>query len=185
MSVDQTDEEIIILYKNGNKEVFKEIVTRYTSPLYNFTAHLVGENNASDIVQDVFIKAWKHINSFDSSRSSFKTWIFTITKNTITDFFRKKKTLNFSDLENDDDVISFSENIPDESPLPDEVLQKFEDMELLNNVLKTLSPEYQTILVLHYQEEMTFDEIGKVLNKPLNTVKSYHRRAMLKLKTMI
>jgi len=186
---EMTDEEIIILYKNGDKEVFKDLINRYTSSLYNFTVRLTDKENAPDIVQDVFIKIWKNIDAFDVSRSSFKTWLFTVAKNTIIDFWRKsknslgeKKFLSFSDLEMNNTDYSFSENIKDDTLLPNEILEKFEDSKVLNSFIDKLSENYKTVLILHYQEEMTFDEIGKVLNKPLNTVKSYHRRAIIELR---
>ncbi len=183
MSIEHSGEEIIIAYKNGNKEIFKELVDKYTSPIYNFTARLAGKENASDLTQDIFIKTWKHINSFDISKSSFKTWIFTIAKNTITDYLRKKKISNFTTLENAEGDFS-TDDIRDEDLLPNEVFQKLEDAELLNNSIEKLSKEQKTVLILHYQEDITFYEIGKILNKPLNTVKSYHRRAILNLRKM-
>jgi RNA polymerase sigma-70 factor (ECF subfamily) len=151
-------------------------------------------NNAQDIVQETFIKVWKNLPKFDEKKASFKTWIFIIAKNTATDFLRKsgspsggKKFINFSDLEketNEEKDVSFSENIPDENLLPDEILQKLQEADLLNEVLDKLPTYYKTILILHYQEDMTFDEIGKVLEKPLNTIKSQHRRAILLLRKM-
>jgi len=184
-----SDEEIILLYKNGDEEAFKVLITRYTTPLYNFTARLTNKNDASDIVQETFIKVWKNIHRFNPLKASFKTWIFTITRNTTTDFFRKKKSLSFSDVENknidNEDINSLAENIPDENLLPDEALQKLENIEFLNKILKKLRIDYQEVLILHCQEEMTFEEIGKVLNKPLNTVKSIHRRAIVELKSIV
>ncbi len=192
MPPERTDLEIINLYKEGNKEVFKELIDRYTSSLFNFTARLTNQDDASDITQDVFIKVWKKLNSFDISKSSFKTWIFNITKNTIIDFWRKsrnkdgkKKILSFSDLDNDNNDYSFSENIIDETPLPSTTLQKLQDKELLNNLIDQLGDNYKAVLVLHYQEDMTFSEIGKVLDKPLNTVKSYHQRAVIHLRKLV
>ena len=179
----KTDEEIINLYKNGNKEVFKDLIDKYTSPLFNFVARSVGKNNAPDILQEVFIKVWKNLEKFDSQKASFKTWIFTITKNTTIDFLKKKKNILFSDIGEENEY--FSENIKDESVLPDEILQKLQDFDLLNKSIDSLPENYKNILVLHYQEEMTFLEIGKVLNKPLNTVKSYHQRAIIKLREML
>jgi len=180
----ETDEEIVNLYKNGRPEALKSLINRYTSPLYNFVARLTNRNDAPDIVQEIFIKVWKNLNRFDSAKASFKTWIFTIARNSATDFLRKKKTLLFGDVKNnnEEDLDSFEENIPDENILPPEALQKLQDREFLNNILKKMSPAENEILVLHYQEEMTFDEIGKVLNKNLNTVKSRHRRALIKLR---
>jgi RNA polymerase sigma-70 factor, ECF subfamily len=185
----ENDEEIIALYKKGVEDAFKGLIDRYTPPLYNFVARLTDQNNASDVVQETFIKVWKNLHNFDSSKASFKTWLFTIAKNTATDFLRKRKSLLFSDMEkdmnSDESINSFSENIPDENLLPDEVLQKLQDSLLLNKVLDKLPIHYKIILVLHYQEDMTFNEIGKILNKPLNTVKSYHRRAIIELRKML
>ncbi|MEI8174747.1 MAG: sigma-70 family RNA polymerase sigma factor [bacterium] len=192
MAFEKPDEEIINLYKGGNKEVFKELIDKYTSPLYNFTVRLTDKENAPDIIQDVFIKIWKNINSFDIEKSSFKTWLFTIAQNTIVDFWRKskdvegkKKILSFSDLEDKNNDYVFSENIQDESLLPDEALQKLQDKELLNKLIDKLPQSYKTVLILHYQEDITFLEIGKILGKPQNTVKSYHHRAIIKLREMI
>ena len=183
---DKTDEEIIDIYQSGNQVAFKGLIDRYSPILFNFVARLIGRNNAPDILQEIFIKVWKNINNFDSSKASFKTWIFTIAKNTTTDFLRKKKSLLFSDVEKyDDEENNFGESIPDENLLPDKALEKLQDKELLNRTLERLRPGYHEILVLHYQEDMTFDEIGKILNKPLNTVKSQHRRAIIELRKLL
>src|ERR1035437_5744033 len=181
----KTDEELINLFNTGNQEVFEYLVNKYTSPLYNFTARLTGKNNADDLVQEIFLKIWKNTKSFNPQKASFKTWVFTIAKNTTTDFLRKKKSFSFSDLENNINDGSFYEQIPSDDLLPDEDMQKLEDKELLDNLLNQLRPNYKEVLVLHYQEEMTFDEIGKILSRPLNTVKSFHRRALIELRNML
>lgn len=185
MHFNKTDEEIITSYKEGNLEVFKTIIEKYSSAIYNFSARLVGKDMATDITQEIFIKAWKKLDKFDTKKSSFKTWIFVIAKNTTTDYLRKKRHVNFSEIENNEDEATFSERIPDEKMLPDEALQKIQDKELLNALLEKLTPEDKTILVLHYQEEMTFKEISVILTKPENTIKSYHRRAIIKLRKML
>lgn len=191
MLEDRSDEEIIALYKNGEEKVFKILIDRYTSPLFSFAVYLTDKNNAPDIIQESFIRVWKNLKRFDSSKASFKTWIFTITKNIAIDFLRKsgstsggKKSLLFSDFEKEEEN-SFSESIPDSNLLPDEALQKLQDKELLNNLLEKLSINYKTVLILYYQEEMTFEEIGKILNKSLNTVKSQHRRAIIELRKLL
>jgi RNA polymerase sigma-70 factor (ECF subfamily) len=191
---ESTDEEIIAQYKAGNQEAFKSLINRYASALYNFTARLGSRNDASDIVAETFIKVWKNIHRFDSKKASFKTWIFTIARNTATDFLRKKRSLLFSDLQTTDEensnspaanIESFVENIEDDQILPDLARQKMQDKEFLEDILNSLRPSWREILVLHYQEEMTFDEIGKILNKPLNTVKSAHRRALIELRKKV
>ena len=192
MGEEKSDSEIIELYKNGEKELFRDLINRYTPPLFNFTARLTGQDNAPDVLQEVFIKAWKNIKKFDSQKASFKTWIFIIARNTTTDFLRKsgfasggKKSVLFSDINEDEDENSFEENIKAEDLLPDEALQKLEDIETLNKTLEKLRPDYREVLVLYYQEEMTFEEIGEILSKPTNTVKSQHRRAIIELRRML
>ena len=160
----------------------KEIVEKYTPQIYNYARRFVGADSADDVTQEIFIKVWKNLKKFNKDKSSFKTWIFIIARNTIIDFSRKRKNILFSSLDSEDD---FSENIKDEAILPDEVFQKLQDIDLLNSLLEKLPEQYQTVLILHYQEEMTFDEISQVLKKPLNTVKSHHLRAISQLKKMI
>lgn len=185
----ETDEEIVVMYKNGSPEAFKRLLDRYAPVLYNFTARIGGRNNAPDIVQEIFIKVWKKINSFDPKRANFKTWIFTIAKNTTTDFLRRKRAVLFSDLEEttdpDDAAESFEDKIPDDSLLPEQMLAKLENKEFLDKILEKLPRTYREVLLLHYQEEMTFEEIGNILDKPLNTVKSQHRRAIIELRKNI
>ena len=175
------DNEIIEICKSGNKEIFKELIEKYSSSIFNFVAHMTRKIEATDITQDIFIKAWKNLYKYNHEKSSFKTWLFTIAKNTAIDFLKKKKNITFADL-NIDENEDFSENIKDENPLPDQVLEKLEQSALLNNLINELPIHYKNVLILHYQEEMTFLEIGKILEKPLNTVKSYHRRAILYLR---
>jgi len=183
MYMDFSDEDLIKEYLEGNQDSFKILIDRYTTSLYNFIFRFVGKDNTPDVIQDVFIKIWKNINKFDSSKSHFKTWIFTIARNTVTDYLRKRKMILFSSLDKDEE--SFEDNIKDESLLPDEALSKIEDNEYLNKTLDQIPPKYKEVLVLHYQEDMTFAQIGEILNKPTNTVKSYHYRAILLLRELI
>ena len=124
------DEINIKEYINGNKDIFRILVEKYTPSIYNFSARFVGIDYANDIVQDVFIKVWKNIKRFDHNKANFKTWIFTITRNTITDYLRKKKMINFSSLDTKEEY--FEDNILDEAILSDEILIKLEDKKLLN-----------------------------------------------------
>lgn len=174
------DEKLVKTYLDGNDWALIELIEKYTPQIYNFARRFVGINEAEDVTQEIFVKIWKNLKKFNKHKSSFKTWAFTITRNTVIDFMRKRKDVLFSSLNNEEG--NFEDTIEDEVILPDEVLQKLQDEKLLNSLLEKLPEQYQTVLILYYQEEMTFDEIGKVLGKPMNTVKSHHRRALLQLK---
>jgi RNA polymerase sigma-70 factor (ECF subfamily) len=168
----------ILLEKQGS---FELLVSRYTKPLYNFTFRLTGNpQTAEDLVQETFIKVWKNLKKYDP-KHSFKGWIFTIARNTTTDYLRKKKTVPFSALSKDDNS-PFEETISDTATLPDETLALLEDTNLLEQLLATLPLDYQIVLLLHYQEALTFEEIAEIVDKPPNTVKSWHRRALITLR---
>lgn len=177
------DEYLIKKYLDGDQDSFKLLVEKYTPSIYNFSIRFAGEDYVNDIVQDVFIKVWKNLKKFNQAKASFKTWIFTITRNTITDYLRKRKMIPFSSLDVEDE--SFGDNIRDNVILPDEALSKLEDKKILNDILNKLPPNYKEVLILYYQEEMTFNEIGQLLKKPLNTVKNYHYRALIMLRKEI
>lgn len=181
--MDKSDENLVKEYLEGEENSLKVLIDRYTPHIYNFSVRFAPLDNTNDIVQEVFIKVWKNIKSFNIKKASFKTWIFTIARNTITDYLRKRKMVVFSSLDKEEE--NFADNIEDDVILPDEALIKLEDKEFLNNLLDKIPVHYKEVLILYYQEEMTFNEIGNLLKKPLNTVKSYHRRALLLLRGMV
>lgn len=175
----EEDNILIKKYLDGDQNSFKVLIDKYTSSVYNFTSRFIKDAQREDIVQEVFIKVWKKLKSFDTEKSQFKTWLFVIARNTITDYYRKKKITPFSSLPEEEFK---EEEIEDGVILPDEALAKIQDKEMLDKILNELKDEYKTVLTLYYQEDMTFKEIGEVLGKPMNTVKSYHQRAVLLLK---
>jgi len=181
--MESDDKYLIDEYITGDQDALKKLIDRYTPSIYNFSLRFVSAEYAKDITQDVFIKVWKNLKKFNSQKASFKTWIFAIARNTIIDYLRKKKIVSFSFLDTEEE--NFESNIEDEVILPDEALIKLEDKELLNKLLEELPINYREVLILYYQEDVTFKEIGELLGKPLNTVKSYHRRALILLKKII
>lgn len=180
-TMDKTDVQLVNEILLDTQGSFEELVTRYTKPLYNFTFRLTGSvQTAEDLVQETFIKVWKNMSKFDP-KQSFRGWIFTIARNTTTDYMRKKKTVPFSVLSKDEEL-PFEESLSDQQPLPDETLAQLEDTASLEKLLATLPIDYQMVLLLHYQEGLTFEEVGDVVDKPPNTVKSWHRRALIQLR---
>ena len=177
------DIKLIEEYLKGNDDSLKELFDVYTTSIYNFAFRFTKEDYSDDIVQDTFLKVWKNLKKFNKDKSSFKTWIFTIARNTIIDFLKKKKISTFSELDNDEE--NFENEIKDEADLPDEIFSKIEDEKVLNILVDELPAKYKEVIILYYQEDMTFKEIGETLGKPLNTIKSYHYRAIEMLKKIL
>ncbi len=177
--MEKEDAQLVSESLLGNEGSFEKLVRRYTPQLYRFAYRLSGNVQAAeDATQETFIKVWKNLKKYDA-KQPFRSWIFTIARNTVTDYLRKKKSLSFSVLSRDES--SFEDTLSDTDPLPEEQLVAIETTGELMSLLATLPEEYRTVLTLHYQEGMTFEEIGKVMGRPPNTVKSWHRRALQKL----
>ncbi len=177
----RTDSDLIRAYAQGDSGAFESLVSRHTDAIFAYIARLTGDRDAAtDITQETFVKAWKNLDRFREGES-FKTWIFTIARNTAFDWLRKKKNVPFSAMSADAEHDTFSETIVDPEPLPDALFAHAESGRFLENLLKEISPDSRDILLLHYVDEMTFDEIGTMRGESLNTVKSRHRRALIAL----
>lgn len=183
--MEKNDEELIAAHIKGDETALSLFVARYFKPIYHFAYRLSGNiQDAEDITQETFVKVWRHAHKYHQGEQ-VKTWLFTIAHNSAIDLLRKRKRLVFSDLATDETEGLFEETLVDTEPLPDAIFAKAEEKEFIENLLLKLSPLHQEVLHLYYTEELTFDEIGKVLEKSINTVKSQHRRALLALRKLI
>lgn len=181
MDDNRSDEQLIADYLKGDQPSLEVLIKRYIKPIYSFACRYVNDTEATeDITQEVFVKAWRHIKKFDQSKS-FKTWIFSIAKNTAMDFLKKKKTIPFSafDTENGNAV---TDKLADPSSLPQILLERSGAAQMLNAAREKILPKYGTVLSMHYNERLNFREIAEKLGEPLNTIKSRHRRALILLK---
>lgn len=178
------DKKLVEEFIGGNEKSFDALVSAHLRPVYNFVFQFVRDEAVSqDIVQETFVKAWKNIKKFDREKS-FKTWIFTIAKNTAYDYFKKKKTIpfsNFIDEEGNDKL----ENISDNNILPDEILERKDVAKEISEKLEMLPENYRMILTLRYKEDFSLQEISEILKIPYNTIKSAHQRALGKLKEIM
>ena len=180
-----TDIQLIDLYLEGNTKAFDGLVNRYSQATYRLIVQIVGNKDEThDIVQETFIKVWKNIKKFDQKRN-LKTWIFTIAKRTAIDYLRKRKNVAFSSIDDGETETPFGDNIPDDGLLANEIFEKNEDIELIKKALDSISLENKMIILLHHGEEMTFDEISIVLEKPMNTIKSQYRRTLIGLRKFL
>jgi len=176
--MNKTDEELVKLCKQGNNTSFQELMQRYIKPVFNFTYQYVhSTSEAEDITQDTFFKSWKNIQKFKEGKT-WKPWIFTIARNTALDYIKKKKPILFSELDNEQDNILFADTLEDTGSLADQIFEDTQNIKELIIATGKLRPEYHSVLMLHYYQELSFEEIATVMNKPMNTVKSWHNRAL-------
>lgn len=179
-----SDEYYIKAYIDGDNDAFEILIRQNLKIVYSFVFYLVGDDGlAEDITQETFVKVWKNIKKYDTNKK-FKSWILSIARNTTIDWLRKRKNSVFSEFADSEGKNLFEENILDEEPLADEIFFKSQNAEDIKKHIQNLSPKYKEVLFLHYNEEMSFDEISEILKSSPNTIRSRHRRAIIQLNEM-
>jgi len=181
--INLTNEQLVEEYLNGDSQALEFLIQRNLNDVYNFSFNYVkNEAEADDLTQEIFVKVWKNIKKFNS-QYKFRTWLFTIAKNTCLDFLKKnKRTVNFSELDNDETDFNFSESLADKSPSILKVLQNQGDFEALNLALESLPKSYQATLDLRYDQGLKFREIAELLGVSMETIKTRNRRGIEMLK---
>lgn len=177
-----SDEMLVSKSRNGDDLAFHELVLRYAESIFNFVLpYAKNEDDAEDISQDSFFKAWKYLRRFKKD-GKWKPWLYAIARNTALDHIKKKKAFAFSHLDDEETDISFAETLEDPEPLPDEIFDRNQTTEAVTKIMTVLHPDHAAVLFMHYRDAMTFDEIAVVTGRPMNTIKSWHRRALMKLR---
>lgn len=180
--MEKNDKQIVRDYLNGDETALNAIIKRHLKLVYNFAYRLTGNAQSSeDISQETFIKIWKNIKKYDPNQE-FKTWLLAIAKNTAIDWMRKRKDFVFSGFETAEGKNFIMDFLADPAPLPDKLALQAEDRKFIGELLDKLSPADREVISLRYNDSLTFEKIGRILGRPLNTVKSRHRRALLFLK---
>jgi len=166
--IKKDDSQLVSQYFKGDEKSLEILIKKYLKPIYGFVYKYTGNaQEAEDLTQEVFVKMWRHLKKYNKNKS-FKTWLFSIAKNTCIDWLRKKKTIPISELKERGENDNFFEQVS--------------ISQLLQSATNNLLPKYQTVLSLYYNDNLNFREIAEKLNEPLDTIKSRHRRALIILK---
>jgi len=170
--MEKTDKQLVGDYLKGDEKSLEILIKKYLGQIYNFTYKRVGNaQDAEDITQEAFVKAWCNLKSFDCDKN-FKTWIFSIAKNTCIDFLRKKKALLYLET-----IKELGEN--------DKNLEQIDIAQLLSSTTNKLMPKYQAVLCSYHGDNLNFREISEKTGESINTVKSRYRRAILEIRKSI
>jgi len=175
----------------GDVVAWEEIVQRYNRRIYNICYRFAGSgDDAQDLTQEVFIKMFRTLNSYDVERGAFMTWVTTITRNLLVDHFRKSKqdrvteSLDTTPSEHED-AMPLSDKIEDKSLPADASVQSRETRETVHRALQKLSPELRESVILRDLQDMDYREIAAVLKVPEGTVKSRINRGRAELARLL
>jgi RNA polymerase sigma-70 factor (ECF subfamily) len=175
----------------GDAHAWEEIVHRYNRRIFNICYRFTGSSDdAEDLTQEVFIKMYRTLESYDVERGAFFTWVTTMTRNLLVDHFRKGKQDRMTDSLDatsapDEDSPTIGEQIPDKGIRPDEAQKKRETQEAVHRALQRLSPELREALILRDLQDMDYREIALSLKVPEGTVKSRINRGRTELARLL
>ena len=175
----------------GDAAAWEELVQQYHRRIFNICYRFAGSaEDAQDLTQDVFIKMYRTLNTYDMERGAFMTWVTTVTRNLLVDHFRKTKqdritdSLDASPSEHED-AMPLSEQLPDTSAAPDARAQSRQVGETVHLALQRLSPDLREAVILRDLQDMDYKEIATVLRVPEGTVKSRINRGRAELARLL
>lgn len=163
----------------GDEQAFEVLVHRYSTPLFNFICRFLGDyDQACDISQQVFLQLYISLPTLRIGEP-LRAWLFQVARNRCLDELRRKHTVHFSELEttSDEDELSPLEVMPDTSPLPEELAERHDLQVHLQQAILALPPKFRPVVILRYTAQLSFSEIGRTLQMPEATAKTYFQRA--------
>lgn len=174
------DNRLVAHILAGNPECYDEIVFRYRKRLVPYAYHLVGvTEEAEDIVQSVFVKAYQNLKSFDTSRK-FSSWIYRIAHNEAVNFLKKRGRrylVSWEDVTASKDKLEMAAT----EKSPEDIWMTRELEEEVHGAMEKLPLKYRTVLNLRYFLDKSYKEIGVIIGKSQNTVGTLLNRAKKKL----
>jgi RNA polymerase sigma-70 factor (ECF subfamily) len=167
-----SEQALVEQCRRQDYEAFSKIVDAYQARVFGFVRRMVrNEEEAMDVTQEVFIKAFRHMERFDG-RSSLRTWLFRIAHNLCIDRARRHdRGLTETSLEPagaDDEPLEFADARWD----PERIALSEELAAVVEHAVSTMSEKLRTVLLLHDKEDMGYDEIARTVDVPVGTVKS-------------
>jgi RNA polymerase sigma-70 factor, ECF subfamily len=179
---ERTDEELLALARQGEEQAFGDFVRRHTATVHRWMARAVGEDDADDMTQEVFVKAYRGLPRFRGEAPP-RAWLAAIADNAVKNRYRSRSRFRrvFAGSPEDD---------PDREPAspragPEEDARTGESRRVVSEALKLLAPDFRMPVVLRDIEEWSYEEIAASLALPIGTVKSRIARGRGQLKEIL
>ena len=175
----------------GDTSAWEAIVRLFNRRIYNLCYRFTNSpNDAEDLTQEVFIRVYRTLASYDIEKGAFNTWLTTLTRNLLVDHFRRSKQDRLTDsmdvgIGEEDDSPTLSQQLADQGPSPDDRLASKETQQLVRGALARLSPDLREAVILRDLQDMDYKEIAAVLRVPEGTVKSRINRGRMELARLL
>ena len=178
----KSDQELVVATLN-DRHSFALIVERYQAPLKRYIIRLgcADRYDVEDILQEVFLKCYVHLNDYDSSLK-FSSWLYRIAHNETMTLFRKKRVRPVTMTTQED--LKLFDNIPEKTDFLNDLIRE-SDAKNLHDALGSVSEKYRTVIVLRFFEEKSYTEISDILQIPEGTVATYINRGKKELNEIL
>lgn len=177
------DAELIRRCLANDQAAYGQLLARYRRQVLALVWRMVSDREeAQDLAQEAFIRAFRSLHTFDQTRS-FPAWLYRITSNLCVDYYRKRKLDTVSLVQSGGEGgEERTIDLPSGGAGPDEQYADRKGAERLDQLIRTLPAPYRIVVLLRHQSEMAYDEIAEALNLPLGTIKARLHRAHKMLK---
>ncbi|HEY6271750.1 MAG TPA: sigma-70 family RNA polymerase sigma factor [Terriglobales bacterium] len=188
---DQQTEALVRRCVAGESSAWEEIVRLYNRRIYNLCYRFTNSpDSAQDLTQEVFIRVYRTLATYDIEKGAFNTWLTTLTRNLLVDHFRRGRQDRVTDsidgsLGDDPDSMALSDRLRDPSPSPADRLASQETQKMVQRALARLSPDLREAVILRDLQDMDYKEIAHVLRVPEGTVKSRINRGRMELARLL
>jgi RNA polymerase sigma-70 factor (ECF subfamily) len=169
------DHELVSKCQNGDAQAFNELVTKYRGKVYSMIFNMVrSEQDAWDLAQDGFVKAWNSIGRF-RGQSAFYTWLYRIMTNVTIDWMRKRQIESGTEFDDNielQNIAPGAHTAPKSEALPHRQIEQGEIREQIDRALAKLSPEHRAVITLKEIDGLQYHEIAESLGCSIGTVMS-------------
>lgn len=171
-----SEAELVMLLKQRSQEAFAYLYDNYCGALYTVVLSIVHERElANDVLQEIFIKIWRQIDTYDNSKGRLFTWMMNVARNASIDTLRSKG------YQNNQQNQELTETVYDAASSTNTNTDKIG----LRKIVHKLKEDYKVLVELAYFQGFTQEEISKMLNVPLGTVKTRLRTALTQLRQLV
>lgn len=176
-----SESELVTRAQAGDAQAFTQLVELYQTPIYNLCYRMLGEaREAEDAAQETFLRAYAQLYRYQLGRS-FKTWLFSIASHHCIDHLRKRRLLWLSL----DEPLEPHPALNEPTPGPEDSSLRREQTQLVEMMLKKLSPEDRSAVILRYWNDLSYEEIADATQSSVSAVKSRLHRARASLATLL
>lgn len=176
-----TDSQLIREIKDGNVQLYNELMRRYERKILAFIYHMLKSTQmeaiAEDLCNETFYKAYRSLHSFREVEASFSTWLYTIARNTVLSELRKNKSVQVSLEQSGHTPLASYESLPEQTML------RNEKVVMVREAINSLPEKQRSALILREYDQMDYQEIANILGQTVSSVKSllFRARASVKL----